>query len=112
METDILNMAVESSFQFGLTLSNKSMYSIFSLANAFALCWMTNPLGNGCIILLEKKNQVVKEALNQCYQVSNRVDVDPSECASMFGGLFLLLLFINIFILVHVHKDLGKMNIL
>ena len=84
-------MAVESSFQFGLTLSNKSMYSIFSLVNAFALHWMTNPLGNGCIILLEKKkNQVVKEALNQCYQVSNGVDVDPSECASMFGGLFFI----------------------
>ena len=104
-------MAVELSLQSGLTLSNKSMYSIFSLVNAFALCWKTNLLGNGCIILEEKK-KVVKEALNQCYQVSNGVDVDPSECASMFGGLFLLLLFINIFILVHVPKDLGKMNIL
>ena len=89
METDILNMAVESSFQFGLTLSNKSMYSIFSLVNAFALCWKTNPLGNRCIILLEKKkNQVVKEALNQCYQVSNRVDVDPSDVHLCLVGFF------------------------
>ena len=41
-------------------------------------------------IIRKKKNQVVKEALNQCYQVSNGVDVDPSECASMFGGLFFI----------------------
>lgn len=27
------------------------------------------------------------EALNQWYQVSNGVDIDFSECASMLGGL-------------------------
>lgn len=31
---------------------------------------------------------MVMEALNQCYQVSNRVDVDPSEYASMLCELF------------------------
>ena len=87
VEIDLSNMADELSFQFGLSLNSKSMRSTSLLVNAFALRWKASPLGNGCIVLLEK-NQVVREALNQCYQVSNGVDVDPSECASMFGRPF------------------------
>lgn len=86
-EVDISNMADELSFQFGLSLNSKSTCSTCLLVNAFVLRWKASPPGNGCTILLEK-NQVVMQALNQCYQVSNGVDVDPSECACMFGGPF------------------------
>lgn len=52
------------------------------------------------------------EILDQYHWASKRVDVEPFKCVSMLGTFYYYYYLLIFSILVHVPRDLGKMNIL